>query len=152
MWNLIWWFDDLNTNCQINIRQNEFSSYYKLLVLYHFIKLKFIKCYFEVNSSNLFPVNISSYTVSSQCFSVFWIKGLCSNIIMCIPFTSCIPLFRDTLDLYSCFSLWSTHTKWYIYVIMWSDLQKQSLWAHNLLTTNLDFKSWNSHKIPHLKN
>jgi len=28
-WNLIWWFDDLQTNHQINIRQYEFSKYYK---------------------------------------------------------------------------------------------------------------------------
>jgi len=32
-------------------------------VLYHFVKSKFVKCYFQVNLSNLFPVNISGYTV-----------------------------------------------------------------------------------------
>jgi len=31
--------------------------------LYHFIKLKFVKWYFEVNLSNSFPVNISGHTV-----------------------------------------------------------------------------------------
>jgi len=65
MWNLIWHinFDDLHTNCQINIHQYEFFRYYKPLA-YHFIKLKFVK--FEVNSSNLFPVNISGYTVAQN--------------------------------------------------------------------------------------
>jgi len=28
-----------------------------------FVKLKIIECYFEVNLSNLFPVNVSSYMV-----------------------------------------------------------------------------------------
>jgi len=37
---------------------------YKPLILYHFVKLKSFKCYFEVNLSNLFPVNISGYTVN----------------------------------------------------------------------------------------
>jgi len=53
-----WWSSDQR---QINIRQYEFSGYYKLLALYHFVKLKFFKCYLEINSSNLFPVNISGY-------------------------------------------------------------------------------------------
>jgi len=73
MWNLIWWFDDLHTNRQINIHQYEFSLYYKLLMLYHFVKLKFVKCYFEVNSSNLFPINISGYMVRSYLL-IFLIK------------------------------------------------------------------------------
>jgi len=63
MWNLIWRFDDLQTNRQINIRQYEFSKYYKPLSLYHFVKLKFAKCFCVVNSLNLYPVNISDYTV-----------------------------------------------------------------------------------------
>jgi len=62
-WNLIWHFGNLHTNYQINIHQYELSGYYKPLALYHFIKLKFPKRYFEVNSSNLFPANISGYTV-----------------------------------------------------------------------------------------
>jgi len=35
-------------------------------VLYHFVKLKFVKCYFEFDFSNLFPVNISGYTGKSR--------------------------------------------------------------------------------------
>jgi len=46
------------------IHQYEFSGYYKPLAPYHFVKLKFIKCYFEVNLSNLFLINISDYMVS----------------------------------------------------------------------------------------
>jgi len=53
----------MNTNRQINIRQYEFSLYYKPLALYHFVKIKIRQMLFEVNSSNLFPVNISGYTV-----------------------------------------------------------------------------------------
>jgi len=51
---------------QINIHQHEFIGYYKPLALYHFVKLKFIKCYFQVNLSNLFPVNISSYRIAQN--------------------------------------------------------------------------------------
>jgi len=60
--NLTVWRSEQQSS-QINIHQYEFSLYYKPLVLYHFVKLKFVKCYFEVNLSNLFPINISGYTV-----------------------------------------------------------------------------------------
>ena len=42
-----------------------------------------------------------------------WIKVLFSR-----GATYLYPLFRDTSDLYLCFSLWSTHAKWYIHNVM----------------------------------
>jgi len=44
---------------------NFLDTTYKPLVQHHFFKLKFVKCYFEVNSSNLFPVNM-----------YFWLYGI----------------------------------------------------------------------------
>ena len=47
----------------ISVNMNFLDTTYKPLVLYHLIKLKFVKCYFEVKSSNLFPINISGCMV-----------------------------------------------------------------------------------------
>jgi len=44
-------------------------------------------------------------------------------LIMHIPFTS-ISLFSDTLDLYTCFSLWSAHTKGYMYIYVYYGMLK----------------------------
>jgi len=60
MYMVIWHFDDLHTNCQIISINVNFPDNISPGTI-SFIKLKFFECYFEVNSSNLFPVNISSY-------------------------------------------------------------------------------------------
>jgi len=73
-------FDNLQANCQINIHQYEFFRYYKLLALYHFVKLKFVKCYLEANSSNLFPINISSYMVFVNNYN----DSILSNVLISI--------------------------------------------------------------------
>jgi len=85
--NLTFW---QSQNRQIYIRQYEFSKYYKPLVLYHFIKLKFAKTLLCGSFIKLFPINNSDYTALANAMPCSQNRNLKCNRICKLPASSLV--------------------------------------------------------------